>query len=46
MPIQIGTDTARTRRKLTAGGKDYAYYSIAAATEARGKSKGKGSRDA
>ncbi|MCZ0961899.1 aconitate hydratase AcnA [Paracoccus benzoatiresistens] len=34
MPIQIGTDTARTRRKLTAGGKDYAYYSIAAATEA------------
>ncbi|WP_347139024.1 aconitate hydratase AcnA [Paracoccus sp. SSK6] len=34
MPIQIGTDTARTRRKLSAGGKDYAYYSIAAATEA------------
>ena len=34
MPIQIGTDTAKTRRKLTAGGKDYAYYSIAAATEA------------
>ncbi|MFC3629682.1 aconitate hydratase AcnA [Paracoccus angustae] len=34
MPIQIGTDTAKTRRKLTAGGKDYAFYSIAAATEA------------
>ncbi|GGF67947.1 aconitate hydratase [Paracoccus acridae] len=34
MPIQIGTDTAKTRRKLSAGGKDYAYYSIAAATEA------------
>ncbi|WP_374301841.1 aconitate hydratase AcnA [Paracoccus sp. (in: a-proteobacteria)] len=34
MPIQIGTDTAKTRRTLTAGGKDYAYYSIAAATEA------------
>ncbi|WP_207102997.1 aconitate hydratase AcnA [Paracoccus shandongensis] len=34
MPIQIGTDTARTRRTLTAGGKDYAYYSIDAATEA------------
>ncbi|GHG19862.1 MULTISPECIES: aconitate hydratase AcnA [Paracoccus] len=34
MPIQIGTDTAKTRRKLSAGGKEYAYYSIAAATEA------------
>ncbi|MFC3166802.1 aconitate hydratase AcnA [Paracoccus fontiphilus] len=34
MPIQIGTDTAKTRRTLTAGGRDYAYYSIAAATEA------------
>ncbi len=34
MPIQIGTDTAKTRRTLTAGGKEYAYYSIDAATEA------------
>ena len=34
MPIQIGTDTAQTRRSLTAGGRDYAYYSIDAATEA------------
>ncbi|EKE45188.1 aconitate hydratase 1 [Oceaniovalibus guishaninsula JLT2003] len=34
MPIEVGQDTARTRRSLTAGGQDYAYYSIAAATEA------------
>ncbi|WEF25204.1 aconitate hydratase AcnA [Paracoccus sp. S3-43] len=34
MPIQIGTDTAKTRRTLTAGGKEYAYYSIDAATAA------------
>ena len=34
MPIQTGTDTAGTRRTLTVGGRDYAYYSIAAATEA------------
>ena len=34
MPIQTGTDTARTRRTLTAGGRDYAYYSIDAATQA------------
>ncbi|WP_295049000.1 aconitase family protein, partial [uncultured Paracoccus sp.] len=34
MPIQIGTDTAKTRRTLTAAGKDYHYYSIDAATEA------------
>ncbi|MDP5305560.1 aconitate hydratase AcnA [Paracoccus spongiarum] len=34
MPIQTGTDTAKTRRSLTAGGQEVAYYSIAAATEA------------
>lgn len=34
MPIVTGTDTAKARRKLTAGGQDYAYYSIPAATEA------------
>ncbi|SEN40971.1 aconitase [Paracoccus alcaliphilus] len=34
MPIQTGTDTAKTRRTLTAAGREYAYYSIAAATEA------------
>ncbi|TBN41086.1 aconitate hydratase AcnA [Paracoccus subflavus] len=34
MPIQIGTDTAKTRRRLTAAGREYAYYSIDAATEA------------
>ncbi|MTD98990.1 aconitate hydratase AcnA [Paracoccus sp. YIM 132242] len=34
MPIQIGTDTAKTRRTLTAGGREYAYYSIDAATQA------------
>ncbi len=31
MPIQVGNDSARTRRTLTVGGKEYAYYSIAAA---------------
>ncbi|MFI0395507.1 aconitate hydratase AcnA [Paracoccus jiaweipingae] len=34
MPIVTGTDTAKARRKLTAGGQEYAYYSIPAATEA------------
>ncbi|MBU3031384.1 aconitate hydratase AcnA [Paracoccus marinaquae] len=34
MPIQTGTDTAKTRRTLKAGGQEVAYYSIAAATEA------------
>ncbi|MFT6887902.1 MAG: aconitate hydratase [Paracoccaceae bacterium] len=34
MPITVGTDTAKTRRELTVGGKSYAYYSIAAAEEA------------
>ncbi|MGZ3215850.1 aconitate hydratase AcnA [Paracoccus sp. T5] len=34
MPIQTGTDTAKTRRTLTAGGAQVDYYSIAAATEA------------
>ena len=33
MPIIVGTDSANTRRTLTAGGKDYAYYSIKAAEE-------------
>jgi aconitate hydratase len=31
MPIQVGTDSAATRRTLSVGGQDYAYYSIAAA---------------
>ena len=34
MPIVTGTDTAKTRRRLTAGGQEVAYYSIPAATEA------------
>jgi aconitate hydratase len=34
MPIQVGTDTASTRRTLSVGGQDYAYYSIAAAEQA------------
>ena len=34
MPIVTGTDTAKTRRELSAGGATYAYYSIPAATEA------------
>jgi len=34
MTIQVGTDTAKTRRTLTAGDASFAYYSIAAATEA------------
>ncbi|MEM8851975.1 MAG: aconitase family protein, partial [Pseudomonadota bacterium] len=34
MTIQVGTDTAKTRRTLTAGGQSVSYYSIAAATEA------------
>ncbi len=34
MPIETGTDTARTRRELKVGGQSYAYYSIDAATEA------------
>ncbi|UXU74039.1 MULTISPECIES: aconitate hydratase AcnA [unclassified Paracoccus (in: a-proteobacteria)] len=34
MPIETGTDTARTRRQLQVGGQSYDYYSIDAATEA------------
>ena len=34
MPIVTGTDTAKTRRELSAGGATVAYYSIPAATEA------------
>ncbi|MBC9248214.1 aconitate hydratase AcnA [Paracoccus sp. 11-3] len=34
MPIQTGTDTAKTRRTLKVGGQSVDYYSIAAATEA------------
>nr|WP_111297896.1 aconitate hydratase AcnA [Paracoccus saliphilus] len=34
MPIQTGTDTAKTRRTLAVGGSQVDYYSIAAATEA------------
>ncbi|MDB6177543.1 aconitate hydratase AcnA [Paracoccus sp. Z330] len=34
MPIQTGTDTAKTRRSLEVGGQKIDYYSIAAATEA------------
>ena len=34
MPIVTGTDTAKTRRDLTAGGETVAFYSIPAATEA------------
>ena len=34
MPIQVGTDTAKTRRSLKAGNQQVDYYSIAAATEA------------
>ena len=34
MTIQVGTDTAQTRRDLDVDGTTYAYYSIDAATEA------------
>ena len=34
MPIETGTDTARTRRELKVGDRSYAYYSIKAASEA------------
>ncbi|MEL6478207.1 MAG: aconitate hydratase AcnA, partial [Pseudomonadota bacterium] len=34
MPITVGTDTAKTRRELSAGGATMAYYSIPAAEEA------------
>ncbi|WP_411957817.1 aconitate hydratase AcnA [Paracoccus homiensis] len=34
MPIQTGTDTAKTRRTLEVGGQKVDYYSIDAATEA------------
>ncbi|MEO1494141.1 MAG: aconitate hydratase AcnA [Pseudomonadota bacterium] len=34
MPITVGTDTAKTRRELSAGGSTIAYYSIPAAEEA------------
>ncbi|MEM6489489.1 MAG: hypothetical protein AAF677_14680, partial [Pseudomonadota bacterium] len=34
MPIIVGQDSAATRRTLHVGGRDYAYYSIPAASEA------------
>ncbi|WP_281825347.1 aconitate hydratase AcnA [Jannaschia rubra] len=34
MTVQVGTDTAKTRRSLNAGGASVSYYSIAAASEA------------
>ena len=34
MPIQVGTDTAKTRRTLTVGDHSIAYYSIPAAQNA------------
>ena len=34
MTIQVGTDTAKTRRELTVGDQTLAYYSIPAAEEA------------
>ena len=34
MTIEVGTDTAKTRRELKVGGATYAYYAIDAATEA------------
>ena len=34
MPITVGTDTAKTRRELEAGGAKVAYYSIEAAEQA------------
>ncbi|ABL72365.1 aconitate hydratase AcnA [Paracoccus denitrificans] len=34
MPIETGTDTAKTRRQLQVGSQSYAYYSIDAATQA------------
>ena len=34
MTVQVGHDSSGTRRTLSAGGRDYAYYSIAAAREA------------
>ncbi|MEL6609871.1 MAG: aconitate hydratase AcnA [Pseudomonadota bacterium] len=34
MTIQVGTDTAKTRRQLKVGDQTLAYYSIAAASEA------------
>ena len=34
MTVFVGTDSAQTRRTLTVGGREYAYYSIAAAEAA------------
>ena len=34
MTVQVGTDTAKTRRSLKVGSQSVSYYSIAAATEA------------
>ncbi len=34
MPIEVGHDSSKTRRTLEVDGKSYAYYSLAAATEA------------
>ena len=34
MTVFVGSDTAKTRRTLEAGGRSYAYYSIEAAEQA------------
>ncbi len=34
MPIEVGQDTSKTRRTLDVSGSQYAYYSIAAASDA------------
>ncbi|WP_371154543.1 aconitate hydratase AcnA [Jannaschia sp. 2305UL9-9] len=34
MTVQVGTDTAKTRRTLSVGSQSVSYYSLAAATEA------------
>ena len=34
MTAQVGTDTSKTRKTISAGGASIDYYSISAATEA------------
>ena len=34
MTVQVGTDTSKTRKTISAGGASVDFYSIAAATEA------------
>ncbi|TRD20783.1 aconitate hydratase AcnA [Palleronia caenipelagi] len=34
MPIEVGQDSSKTRRKLDVGGKSYAYYALPAGQEA------------